>query len=75
MNISDLNYLEQVPEASDQVQGGSYSSSYFPMLIAQSNTAILYQGASSNSRAFALGGDAMAVSMSTNNSILGQGNF
>jgi hypothetical protein len=83
MIISDLNYLENVAEASSVVGGGKSSKKIkFPVVIAfpvektnQSNVAVVNQEANSESAAVVNGyGDAKSVANSINVSTIQQAN-
>ena len=75
MKISDLTYIDNVT-ATSSLSGGRRKKGrrYSPVLKVQSNTAIVYQGARSNARGLAYGGDAIAIASSKNDSIILQGN-
>lgn len=73
MKIVNLTYCEEITEAHNLLLGGRGRWGA-RSLFSQSNTAIVYQKARSNAKAFAYYGDAIAVSSATNDSIILQGN-
>ncbi|MFP4412977.1 hypothetical protein [Coleofasciculus sp.] len=72
MNISDLNYLEQVNQSNDLVGGYYYGGDDFDVTTVQEQFSSLEQDAVSTAKATAQFGGAVADSAAVNTAIVSQ---
>jgi hypothetical protein len=72
MNISDLNYLEQMNQGNDLVGGYYYSGDDFDVTTVQEQFSSLEQDALSGAEATAQFGGALADSAAVNTAIVSQ---